>query len=115
MGKLAKTLEAGHKGIRRERLLFIEEEMEHKQRRLIDTLKEEKRSIERKLLDLSDLYPESTLSLMVVKKDFDAEQWVQEVQAAKVSLKLNSVKLICAEETFKEWFTEEEPAKFVTE
>lgn len=107
MNKFITNLTASSDNIKSARAALISENAEASQRKLIETLKEIKRKLEGQKLALSDLYPDSELSLLVTKTSFDADKWARDLQNIKVSLLNNQVELKSAQETFDEWFTED--------
>lgn len=76
------------------------------QQNLVNSLKQEKTNIELKIAGLTDLAPDSTDSLRPGSKDWDAIEWVKNLQAAKQELYQVNIQLKLAEETFDEYFTE---------
>jgi len=106
MNKLQKLLTGASTAIKGARAKFISEDMMFAQKKVVETLEENRRALERKLNSLNDLYPDSELSLRVVKKDFDPEEWARDTQNIKVQLINNEVELAVAKETHAEWFTE---------
>jgi hypothetical protein len=56
------------------------------------------------LLNLEDFSTNSTMSTEVVKKDWDANHWAQNMQSVKVNLEIAKQELKIAEETLSEWF-----------
>ena len=52
------------------------------------------------------MYPNSELSLRVVRKEFDTNQWAEDTQNVKVELLNNEIELATAQETYDEWFDE---------
>jgi hypothetical protein len=76
------------------------------QQSLVGSLKAEKANLEVQLMNLTDLAPESTVSLRPGSKDWDAKKWVSDVQRVKEDLYIISNRLRLAEETFNEYFTE---------
>ena len=93
--------------IKGKRAGLISSQVESAQKALVNTLEAKKNDLEMKLDSLTDLAPTSTTSLKVGGKDFSASQWVQDVQSTKVALEEAKLELQIAEETLKEWFTEE--------
>lgn len=104
MNKFITTLTASNKSIKEARAKMISEDAVDAQQELVRELKKEKRELERRLMQLSDMSPDSELSLKVVKDTFKATDWVKEIQTIKVELANKTVELQLAEETFSEWF-----------
>ena len=106
MNKFTKNLEATNKEIKGKRAQMIAIEVQEEQTDLLTKLKREKRALDKKLMDLEDLSPDSAYSLRPTAKDFNAKNWVKEIQDTKVSLRLIEVQIEIAEDTFKEYFSE---------
>ena len=77
------------------------------QQNLVNQIKQEKSRLELKLADLTDFSPETTDSLRPASKDWSAEEWVREMQATKEELYQVTLSLKLAEETYNEYFAEE--------
>ena len=84
------------------------------QENLINTLKAKKVELDLKVATLTDLAPESTDSLRPGGKDWDAKEWVKELQAAKQEQYFLDIQLQIAESTHKEFFTDTEAKKNAT-
>lgn len=108
MNKFIQNLTKGNAAIKEARANIIGEDALDAQTQILDNLKREKRELDRKLLELTDMYPDSELSLRVVKKDFNAKELFKDIQETKVDLLAKKVELTLAEETYKEWFGSEE-------
>lgn len=106
MNKFQKTLSADNKTIKAARAKIVSEDIKDAQEEVVRKIKQEKRDLERRLIQLSDLSPDSEFSLKVVKDNFDASKWAEETQEIKVALANKTVELTLAEETFNEWFTD---------
>jgi hypothetical protein len=76
------------------------------QQNLVNALKQEKTNIELKIANLTDLAPDTTDSLRPGSKDWNAIDWVKNLQAAKQELYQVDIQLKLAEETFNEYFTD---------
>lgn len=107
MSKFAKTLKQGNKAIKSARANIISASAEEAASEIVRVLKKEKRELEFRLLNLTDVHPDSELSLRVVKADFDAAKLFEDIQSVKVDILNKKVELSCAEETYKEWFEED--------
>jgi len=82
--------------------------MKRDQDRLVMDLEDEVATLEEKLGSLTDMYPNSEMTLRITKKDFNSKDWVKDTQELKVELKLKRVELKIARETTEEWFTDDE-------
>jgi len=107
MNKFISTLTASNKSIKEARAKMVSEDAIDAQAELVRDLKKDKRELERKLMQLSDMSPDSELSLKVVKDTFNAKEWAKTIQTTKVDLANKTVEIELAEETYKEWFGEE--------
>jgi hypothetical protein len=107
MGKFLTNLTQSGSSIKATRAKLINEDAESAQARLLSDLTDQLRDINRELETLSDLYPESELSLLATRDKFQAKEWVAKVQALKIR-KLNKlVEVKAAKETNDEYFGEE--------
>jgi hypothetical protein len=106
--KFISTLTNSNADIKAVRAKMINEDALDASEELLRSLKQEKREMERQLMNLSDMSPESELSLMVVKPNFDAKSWIANIQRLKVELANKQVEIDLAEETHNEWFGKEE-------
>lgn len=106
--KFKSNLTASNKSIKANRAELIAEDAQHAQQKLIDKLTDEQRALKRKRIALSDLYPDSELSLRVTKDNFDADKWALELQDIEVQLLNKKVEIKAAEATFNEWFKEDD-------
>jgi membrane glycosyltransferase len=110
MNKFISNLTASNKSIKEARAKVISEDAIDAQQELVRELKKEKRELDRRLMQLSDMSPDSELSLKVVKDTFKASEWAKEIQAIKIELANKSIEIKLAEETFKEWFEDVQEA-----
>ena len=102
--KFQEMLTANSGTIKASRAKLIASSAEEAQSEIVRTIRKELRALEFKLLNLTDIAPESELSLMVVKKDFNAYQLFEDIQSTKVARLNKKVELQVAEETYSEWF-----------
>jgi hypothetical protein len=105
--KFISNLTQAGQQIKEQRAQLIAEDAEAAQSKLLETLKDEERSLKRKLMTLSDIYPDSELSLLVTKDKFDATQWAKDMQDVKISLLNKQVEIKAAQLTYDEWFKEQ--------
>ena len=108
MNKFVRILSQSHSKIRETRAKIIAEEAAFAQEDIVRNLEKEKREINSKLDSLTDMNPDSRLSLQVVKADFNAESILTEIQQLKIDLVNKKVELKIAKDTQDEWFGEEE-------
>jgi hypothetical protein len=106
--KFIKTLTASNKDIKKARAVMVSEDVLDASEELVRNIRQKKRELERRLMNLSDMNRDSELSLKVVKDNFDAKAWVKEIQEIKIELANIRVELELAEETHNEWFSEDE-------
>ena len=104
MGKFETTLKSSGKSIKATRAKIIAEDAEYAQEEIVRELKKKKRELISKLSSLTDIYPDSELSLKVVKADFNAEKHFKDIHSVKVELANLDVEINIAKETSKEWF-----------
>lgn len=102
--KFQQILNSDHLQIKQSRSEIIFQDFKSEQEELVRNLENDVRQLQKKLMNLTDIYPESSLSLMVTKPDIDAKQWVKEIQSTKVSLEIKQRELDIAKSTQNEWF-----------
>lgn len=108
MNKLENLLRQNSDQIRETRAKFIADDMKDQQEELVRQLRRDLSGLNRKLTDLTDFYPDSALSLKVVKDSFKAAEWVQDLQNCKMEIRNTEIQLKIAEKTYNEYFKEEE-------
>lgn len=109
--KFFNNLNASHADIKAKRAEIICQDAKAAQQKLIDELSQKDRDLQRKLMSLEDLGPDSTISLNPISGSFNASDWVKEVQEVKIELRLNSVELEIAKATYTEYFEIEDEVK----
>lgn len=105
-----KNLTLSNAQIKEARAKVICEDAKDAQEEIVRVIKREKRELDSKLLSLTDMYPDSELSLRVVKTDFNAKTLFSEIQKCKIEREMKAVELRLAEETYQEWFGNVEEA-----
>lgn len=108
MSKFVKNLVQDEVGIKQQRASILAEETKNCQEDLVRDLQREKRNLETKLLNLTDLSPDNTYSLKPGGESFSAQKWVKEMQDTKVKLMNIDIELEVAQNTLKEWFGNEQ-------
>tara|TARA_R110000803_G_scaffold208136_1_gene276614 strand:+ start:1000 stop:1338 length:339 start_codon:yes stop_codon:yes gene_type:complete len=107
MKKFEQTLVSSSKKIKAARAKIISENAEAAQEDILRLLKKALRDIDSELLSLTDIHPDSELSLSVVTPNFNAETLFTKIQSCKIRKANKLVELSIAQETYDEWFTEE--------
>lgn len=102
--KFTKNLSQSRKDIRGKRASLIADDAKDAQEQLVRELKQEYRELERKLVNLDDIYPDDATSMNAVKRDFDAVDWVKQMQETKIALAMKKIEVETAELTAKEYF-----------
>ena len=95
----------GNEALKR-RATTIAQNAEVAQQNLVNNLKQRKIEIDLKIADLTDLAPDSSVSLRPGNKDWDAKKWVNDLQQAKQDRYSIEIQLKLAEETYNEYFGE---------
>jgi DNA-directed RNA polymerase subunit K/omega len=108
MKKFQKTLVSSSKHIKAARAKIISENAEAAQEDILRLLKKQLRDIDSKLLGLTDIHPDSELSLKVVTANFNAEELFRAIHTAKIEKANKTIEVGIAQETYDEWFTDEE-------
>lgn len=107
MSKFETNLSKNADEVKKQRAKIITEETAACQTDLVNKYQAEKRQLELKLLNLSDVSPDNTYSLRPAGPSYDAQKWVNEMQNLKFDLLANSVNLQIALKTQEEWFKDE--------
>lgn len=76
------------------------------QQTLVNNLTVQKAELENKIMNLTDLAPDSKDSLRPGSANWNPSQWVENLQKAKEELYNVEIRLKLATDTFKEYFTE---------
>lgn len=79
------------------------------QESLMNTLKTKKAELEGRIINLTDLAPTSKDSLAPGVEDFNAKNWVEELQNLKLQLYDLEVSIKLAKETYSEYFSDIKP------
>ena len=106
MNKFGKLLGSSSKEIRGARAILLSDDARFAQEELVRNLEAQKRELDRSLIAVTDLYPESELTLMVTRKDFNPKAWVSKIQSLKIEVAEKEIELSIAKETYDEWFVE---------
>ena len=104
--KFTTNLTLSNKEIKGKRADLLSADASDAQQDLVRELSANVRDLERTIMNLEDLSPDSTTSLHPTKGSFDAKKWVEDMQEAKVQLKMSKIELKLAKETLEEYFTE---------
>jgi hypothetical protein len=108
MNKFLKNLTQDGAAIKEARATLVGGDAESAQSKLVTRLEDEMRKLQRQKLTLSDLYPDSELSLQVTRDKFDADKWANDLHNVNIAILNKTVELNSALATQKEWFTDEE-------
>jgi hypothetical protein len=79
------------------------------QQNLLNGFKQRESELKLKIINLTDLAPDSTDSLRPGDKDWNPNQWVEDLQDAKQELYSVQIAIKLAQETYDEYFTEKQP------
>lgn len=106
--KFIQNLTANSNVIKENRANLVAKDAEDAAKDLITRLEKEDRELERREIALSDMYPDSELSLRIGKDNFNADSWWSELQNLGISRINKSVEIKIAKENFAKWFVAEE-------
>lgn len=102
-----KQLSRSNSKIREDRAKRIAEAARDAQLKLVMDLKAQKRKLENELDGMTDLSSDNqTTSMNVISPNWDADQFMSQIQKLKTDIKMIDIKIQIAEETTKEWFDE---------
>jgi hypothetical protein len=110
MNKFAQILNQSVKEIRSQRAAIVNQDAKDAAEEIVRGLIKSKRALDSKLLNLTDINRDSEFSLKVVKGEFNAAKWFQDIHALKLEIAAVEIELVIAMETFGEWF-EDSPVK----
>jgi len=110
MNKFAQILNQSVKEIRSQRAAIVNQDAKDAAEEIVRGLIKSKRALDSKLLNLTDINRDSEFSLKVVKGEFNAAKWFQDIHALKLEIAAVEIELVIAMETFGEWF-EDSPIK----
>lgn len=110
MNKFKQLISSNGSDVLKRRADQIVSAAEIAQQNLVNMYKQKKTELELKIADLTDLAPESSDSLRPGAKDWDAQQWAVNLQAAKTELYSIEINLKIAQETYEEYFQDNDAA-----
>lgn len=108
MNKFTKLISEGADKTLQRRAESVGTAAEIAQQSLVNKLKLEKSNLELKLMNLTDLAPDSKDSLRPCEPNWNANTWATELQRVKQDLYNVKIQLSLAEETYAEFFTDDE-------
>lgn len=108
MNKFIENLKKSSTQIRTTHAIMAGEDAKDAQEDLIRKLRKQKRDLERKYENLTDISRDSEISLKVAKDQFDPMEWVKDLQQIKIDIKMITFELKIADETLAEWFVEKD-------
>jgi len=107
MNKFEFTLTQGSEFIVSERTKIASAEGKAESEDIVRELEAEVRGIESRLLNETDIYPDSKMSQAAVKAGFSAKAMFRNIQRLKVELEIKNRELSIAKGTHKEYFLDE--------
>lgn len=107
MNKFVEMISANGGDVLKRRATAIGTGAQIAQETIVNDLKNRISNLELKLIDLTDLAPETSDSLRPGSKSFDPNRWATEVQNTKQDLYQLKIQLKLAEETYNEYFVVE--------
>ena len=113
MNRFNSSLTQSYREIKATRSQMICDDVMSAQNKLIMQLSDELRTLKRKMMELSDLSPDSTMSLNPTKADFNAVNWVKAVHDTTIDIANKEFELDIAKDNFEYFFGEREEVKEV--
>jgi len=110
MGKFFNSIAQNTDGIRSERALLLSKETADQQQDLVRELQKKVRDLEHSIIKLTDIAPETNVSTLASKLDFNPQEWVRQLQKFKVDKQILEEELAIALETQKVWFSDDDIA-----
>ena len=111
MGKFFKLMSQNDSNALKARAQQIDTQARIAQEEIIHKLKIEKTNVEMQIQGLTDFAPDTTDSLRPGVKGWNPNKWAADLQNAKTRLYEIGVELKIAEETFEEFFGDEDTAE----
>jgi hypothetical protein len=111
MGKFLKMMSQNDSKTLQARAAVINTQAELQQKNLINALKQKKAEMELKIQSLTDFAPDNTQSLRPGTAGWEPKKWVTDLQNAKVTLAEIELQLKIAEDTYEDFFGEDEAAE----
>jgi len=108
MGKFLKMMSQADNNTLKSRANAINQQADIAQTNVINGLKQRKAEIEIQIQSLTDFAPDNTQSLRPGMANWNPSKWAKDLHNAKVELYELELQLKIAEETYKEFFGEEE-------
>ena len=102
--KFQQNLSMSHDSIREKNSAFIADDTSDASKNFLQRKYSERRTLERQVSKLTNLHTSSTTTVNVVDNDYDAEQWVEDMNMLQYKLSILNAKIVIAEATDKEWF-----------
>ena len=106
MNKFEAMLASKPEAIQAQRAKDVAEDCKIATEEIVRANEKKVRDIKRQITQLSDLSPETTFSLQVVKPGFNAEKWAAELHDLEVELLAAEVDLRVAKKTYANWFSD---------
>lgn len=112
MGKFLKFMSQNDSQALKNRAVAINEQAKIAQTNIINGLKQKKTELELAIQNLTDFAPDTTQSLRPgVGGNWNPAEWAKRLQNAKTELYTVGIQLKIAEQTFDEFFGEDETAE----
>lgn len=111
MNKFTKLISQNGDSTLQRRAQSVATAAEIAQQTLVNKLKLEKSNLELKIMNLTDLAPDSKDSLRPCDSDWNANTWATNLQKAKQDLYNVKIQLKLAEDTYNEYFTDDADEK----
>lgn len=106
MNKLERMLSADNKAVLSARAKTAMEDIAAESTAFIAQLEKEKRESIKRLNALTDIGPDESTSLRVVDESFDAAQWIKQIHALKMDIRLKEIEIKVAKEIDAEWMVD---------
>lgn len=110
MGKFLNIMSQNDSKALRQRAASLNTQAAIAQKNLINDLTDKKVGLELEVQSLTDFAPDSTQSLRPSVSNWNPKEWAKRLQVAKQNLYEVSIALKIAEDTYKEFFDEDDAA-----
>lgn len=111
MGKFLRMMSQNDSKTLQARAAVIDTQANLAQKNLINALRQQETEVKLQIQSLTDFAPDNTQSLRPGTANWNPKKWATDLQNAKIALKEIELQIKEAEDTYEEFFGEEESAE----
>ena len=109
--KFLSSITASHEGILKNRAELIAEDAKRASENIVRDLEDKVLDCKRDIMNLTDLAPDTSVSLNPTNGAFDAKAWAKSLYTKKTTLEILTIELRVAQEIVTEFFTTQDEVK----